>query len=159
MAIEREILELARAEGAGAALWRAASLWQRRLREALEALNLKPLEYLMLDGLATLAAGEAVKQAELARHCGIDVMTTSQTVRALEARKLVRRAPHPDDNRALAVRLAQPGRQLLQRARPVVFAAEEAFFGVLGADADAFTGALRLLSGEKPRRRVAAGQR
>ncbi len=49
-------------------------------------------------------------------------------------------------------------RDVLDHAGFGVAAAQAAFFGALGADAQAFAGALGLLAGEKPRRRVAAGR-
>lgn len=145
--------------GAGAALWRAANLWQRRQRVVLEAHGLTPAQYLLLEGLAELGAGRPTTQVMLARHCGADAMMTSQLLRELERLRLVRRAAHPADSRAVALALTAEGRQRAERAAPDVAAAEQALFGVLGADAPAFAGALRMLTGEKPRRRVAAGHR
>ena len=145
--------------GPGAALWRAANLWRRRQRAALEGYGVTPSQFLLLQGLADSGARQAVTQAGLAQHCGADVMMTSQLVRELERLGLVRREAHPSDSRALALALTTRGRQRLDRAAPAIVAAEQAFFGALGADLEAFAGALRLLGGEKPRRRVGAGVR
>lgn len=146
-----------RSGGAGAALWRAANLWQRRQKTVLAEHGLTPAQYLLLDGLAALDAARPVTQAMVARHCGADAMMTSQLVRELERKALVLRAAHPGDSRAVALALTAEGRARLERAGPAVAVAEAAFFGVLGADAPAFAAALRLLTGERPRRRVAAG--
>ena len=146
-----------RSGGAGAALWRAANLWQRRQKTVLDEHGLTPAQYLLLEGLAELGAGRPVSQAMVARHCGADAMMTSQLVRELERKALVRRGAHPDDSRAVALTLTATGRVRLGQAGPAVAAAQAAFFGALGVDAPAFADALRLLTGEKPRRRVAAG--
>jgi DNA-binding MarR family transcriptional regulator len=148
---------LPRAGGPGAALWRAANRWQRHQRELLEPFRLTPVQYLLLSGLEELSDRGQVTQADLAVHCGVDGMTTSQQIRELERKRLVRRDPHARDGRAVAIAPTRQGRQLLNRASPAVAEAEKAFFGALGPDAEAFAVALRLLAGEKPRHRVAAG--
>jgi DNA-binding MarR family transcriptional regulator len=74
----------------------------------------------------------------------------------MEQKKLVRRDPHAHDRRAMSIASTRQGRQLLDRASPAIAEAEKAFFGALGADAGAFAVALGLLTGEKPRHRVAA---
>ena len=99
---------------------------------------------------------QSITQADLAVHCGVDGMTTSQQIREMEQKKLVRRDPHAHDRRAVAIAPTRQGRQLLNRATPVIAEAEKAFFGALGPDAGAFAVALGLLAGEKPRRRVPA---
>jgi DNA-binding MarR family transcriptional regulator len=159
MAQSRERAEEPKSGGPGAALWRAANLWRRRQRAALEGFGVTPSQFLLLQGLAGHAARHAVTQAALAQHCGADVMMTSQLVRELERMGLVRREAHPSDSRAMALGLTDRGRRRLDRASPALAAAEQAYFGALGADVEAFTGALRLLGGEKPRRRVGAGAR
>jgi len=149
--------KLPRAGGPGAALWRAANRWQRVQRELLEPFRLTPVQFLLLSGLDGLSNRSPVNQADLAVHTGVDGMTTSQQIRELEQKKLVRRDPHPDDRRAVAIALTSQGRQLVNRASPAQAEAERAFFRALGPDAEAFAIALGLLNGEKPRHRVAAG--
>ena len=151
-----DLEKLPKAGGAGAALWRAANRWQRLQRDLLEPFHLTPVQYLLLSGLNGLPDRTPITQTVLAMHCGVDGMTTSQQIRELEQKKLIRRAPHPDDRRAVAIALTQPGRQLVNRATPVIGEAEKAFFGALGPDAGAFAVALGLLIGEKPRHRIAA---
>jgi DNA-binding MarR family transcriptional regulator len=152
----RELKNLPKAGGPGAALWRAANHWQRVQRDLLEPFGLTPVQYLLLSGLDGLSARGQVTQADLAVHCGVDGMTTSQQTREMEQKKLVRRDPHAHDRRAMSIASTRQGRQLLDRASPAIAEAEKAFFGALGADAGAFAVALGLLTGEKPRHRVAA---
>jgi len=151
-----DLEKLPKAGGAGAALWRAANRWQRLQRNLLEPFRLTPVQFLLLSGLDGLSDRKQVTQADLAVHCGVDVMTTSQQIREMEQKKLVRRDPHAHDRRAVAIAPTRQGRQLLNRAAPVIAEAEKAFFGALGPDAEAFAVALGLLAGEKPRLRVAA---
>ncbi len=152
----RGLRALPKAGGPGAALWRAANRWQREQRDLLEPFGLTPVQYLLLSGLDGLLARGQVTQADLAVHCGVDGMTTSQQTREMAQKKLVRRDPHTLDRRAMSIAPTRRGRQLLDRASPAMAEAEKAFFGALGADAEAFAVALGLLSGEKPRHRVAA---
>ena len=148
------------AGGAGAALWRASNLWQQRQKAVLDSFSLTPVQFLLLSGLAGLSGRDRpVTQALLSRRCGADAMMVSQVVRQLERGGLVRRDTHPGDSRAFALALSVKGRALANRAAPEVERAETAFFAALRDDAEAFAGALRLLTGEKPRRRVQAVHR
>ena len=151
-----DLEKLPKAGGPGAALWRASNRWQRLQRDLLEPFRLTPVQYLLLSGLDGMSDRKQVTQADLAVHCGVDGMTTSQQIREMEQKKLVRRDPHAHDRRAVAIAPTRQGRQLLNRAAPVIAEAEKAFFGALGPDAGAFAVALGLLTGEKPRLRVAA---
>ena len=153
-------MEMNSAAGAGAALWRAGNMWRRRQNAALRPCGLTPVQYLLLAGIIDLSGRSGpVTQANLARRCGADAMMTSQVVRALERGGLVRRAANSGDARSVALALTAKGRKQLERAAPAVARAEADFFAALGPDAEAFAGALHLLAGVKPRRRVPAGHR
>jgi DNA-binding MarR family transcriptional regulator len=69
-------------------------------------------------------------------------MMTSQVLRALEARGLVTRAPHPDDARARVLAPTDAGRRAVSRALPVVEDADAAFFAAAG---DGLPGLVRAL--------------
>src|SRR6185369_10633610 len=106
----------------------------RRVAEALRPLDLTQVQYALLASLLWLSRkGEEVTQARLAAHAKLDVMMTSQVLRALEARGLLERRAHPTDTRAKALRLTAAGRALAARAVPVVEGADTAFFAGLGA--------------------------
>ncbi len=142
----------------GTLLWRVLNAWQRRQRAALAPFALTPVQYLLLAGLAAAEdEGRQPTQAALARRCGTDPMMTSQVLRALAAAGLVERRAHGRDGRAVTVVLTAKGGELVTRARPEVTATENEFFAALGGDVPAFADALRLLLGERPRRRVRAG--
>ncbi|MDP6388554.1 MAG: MarR family transcriptional regulator [Alphaproteobacteria bacterium] len=145
------------AEATGFLLWQVENLWQRRQRAALGAFDLTPVQFLLLSGLAAARREGSVKQAALARRCRTDPMMTSQVLRVLEKAGLVERTSHARDGRALSVGLTQAGMELVRRAAPAVEEVERAVFAVLGADVPAFSDALRLLLGARPRRRIQAG--
>lgn len=142
----------------GYLLWRAANLWQKRVRAVLTPFDVTPVQYLLLAGLRDLHAetGQPVKQADLARYCQSDPMMTSQVVRALQKAGLVERQAHQADGRAFAIVLSAAGTELLARAEPEIAQTDGQFHDPLGPDKDAFGDALRLLSGVRPRRRVKA---
>jgi DNA-binding MarR family transcriptional regulator len=142
----------------GYLLWRAANLWQKRVRAVLAPHDVTPVQFLLLTGLRDIEAaqGRPVKQAALARHCQCDPMMTSQVLRSLQKDGLVRRAAHAADGRAVAVALSEAGAALLDRAAAALADADARFHEPLGPDIDAFGDALRLLSGVRPRRRVKA---
>ena len=123
----------------GELLWRAANAWQRRAAGALRPIGLGYVQYVLLEGLATLAvAGDRPSQAALARHVGCDPMTASQALRTLERRRLVARRRDAGDPRAMALTVTSLGEAALARARPALGAGASGFFASLGPEAPAF---------------------
>lgn len=120
----------------GFLLWRAANRWQRRQRAALRPLGLSHVQFVLLAGVVWLADHDRpVSQVKLARYARTDAMMTSQVLRALQERKLVRRGPHPHDTRAKALLPTAAGRRLVRAAIFVVERADQEFLAPLGADA------------------------
>jgi DNA-binding MarR family transcriptional regulator len=120
-------------DSSGFLLWQVTALWQRRIAQALRPHQLTQVQYALLASLLWLSSqGEEVTQARLAAHAKLDVMMTSQVLRALEERSLLERRPHPTDTRAKALRLTAAGRALTTRAVPAVESADAAFFSALG---------------------------
>ena len=131
----------------GFLLWRMSNLWQRRQREALAPLGLTPVQLALLAGVVALSKeGTPVSQVRLARHARSDVMMTSQVLRTLQRKKLVRRAPHPTDPRANALLPSAAGRRLARQAIAALERTDSAFFAPLGGDAQRLAGMLRSLS-------------
>ena len=117
-------------ESTGLALWRVTNRWQAAQRSALLPFDLTHVQFVLLASLTWLDA-EAPTQRELADHAGTDPMMTSQVLRALEAKKLIERQPHPTDARARLLVVTASGRQLANRAVAVVEACDARFFGAL----------------------------
>jgi DNA-binding MarR family transcriptional regulator len=97
------------------------------------------VQFVLLASLTWLADDGPVTQREIADHAATDPMMTSQVVRALEQRGLVRRAPHPEDKRARALTVTRTGRALANRAVVAVEACDDAFFAVLGKERSTLT--------------------
>src|SRR5918992_997437 len=96
--------------------------------------------------LPPLAGGQPLAAAS-ARRARADAMMTSQVLRALERRKLVRRVPHPSDTRARVLRPTAAGRKLARQAAYLVDDADRAFFEAVGADRARLAEALGALAG------------
>ena len=134
------------AASTGVLLWQAVNRWQRGQRRALRDSGLSHLQVMLLASVTSLAEqDEPVTQVMLAKHARTDVMTTSQVIRALEKKKLVRRADHPSDSRAYALRPTAAGRRLARQLIHLVERADQEFFAALGSDAARFGAMLREL--------------
>lgn len=130
----------------GFVLWQVATLWQRQVRAALAPFGLTHAQFVLLAAAAWLEghAPDAAPptQADVALHARTDAVMTSEVLRTLERKKLLRRPPHPSDARARAVRVTAPGRALVARAVPAVEAVDAAFFGAPGPELRALAGLL-----------------
>jgi DNA-binding MarR family transcriptional regulator len=129
----------------GLSLWQVTNRWQAAQRAALKPLGLTHVQFVLLASLTWLQLDGPVTQKQLADHAAADVMMTSQVLRALEERELVRREPHPDDGRARALTVTDAGRELANRAVVVVEACDRAFFAPLGGEVGELTQLLRRL--------------
>ena len=139
--------EFAAAEDStGLALWRVTNRWQAAQRLALQPFELTHVQFVLLASLTWLEAEEPT-QTELAAHAGTDPMMTSQVLRALEAKGLIERRPHPTDGRARLLTATDDGKKLANRAIVAVEACDARFFDGL-TDRSAFTQELGRLASE-----------
>jgi MarR family transcriptional regulator, organic hydroperoxide resistance regulator len=120
-------------ESPGFLLWKVSNAWQRRQRAALQPLGLTHSQFVLLAAATWFSSTETLTQARLAELTGVDVMTTSQVLRTLEAAKLVARAAHPGDPRAKTIAVTARGRELARKAIVIVEATDEAFFAPVAA--------------------------
>jgi DNA-binding MarR family transcriptional regulator len=109
----------------GLALWRATNRWQAAQRAALKPLGLTHVQFVLLASLTWLDTEGPVIQRALADHAGTDPMMTSQVLRTLEARGLVRRRALASDARARALQVTPAGAALANRAVAVVEAVDD----------------------------------
>lgn len=126
-------------------LWQVTNRWQAAQRAALKPYGLTHVQFVLLASLTWLDDDEPVTQRRLADHAATDPMMTSQVIRALADRGLVERAAHPDDARAVSLRVTREGALLANRANAAVEKCDEQFFNRLGARLPGFTTALRAL--------------
>ena len=113
----------------GFLLWHVTLRWQRDIAAALAPLDLTHVQFVLLATTWWLNShGQDPNQLAVARQAGTDVKMTSQVLRKLEDKGLVRREVDPGDTRARRLRVTARGAKLAQRAIAVVEEADAAFF-------------------------------
>ncbi len=113
----------------GFLLWHVTLRWQRDIAAALAPLNLTHVQFVLLATTWWLnSRGEDPNQLSLARQAGTDVKMTSQVLRKLETKGLLRRETDAADTRAKRLRVTGRGADLAAQALTAVEAADAAFF-------------------------------
>jgi DNA-binding MarR family transcriptional regulator len=139
-------------ESPGLLLWQVTNRWQAAQRAALAPLGLTHVQFVLLASVTWLAGDEGVvTQRELADHAATDPMMTSQVLRTLESKVLVRRLPHPTDGRAKAISATAAGVELANRAVVVVERCDAEFFGALPDQGRQLAAALAKVRDAAPR--------
>lgn len=112
----------------GFLLWKVSNAWQRAVRAALAPYDLTHSQFVILATATWYSASETLTQARLAELSGVDPMTTSQIVRALERARMIVRDDHPDDPRAKSITVSAAGKAKVKEAIVAVEDADDAFF-------------------------------
>jgi DNA-binding MarR family transcriptional regulator len=138
-------------ESPGFLLWHVTLRWQRDMAAALAPLDLTHVQFVLLASTWWLnSQGQQPNQLAVARQAGTDVKMTSQVLRTLEAKALIRRNVDAADTRARLLRVTDRGADLAVRAIAAVEAADEAFFSAT-PDNEALVALLRpLAAGPRP---------
>ena len=125
----------------GLLLWRATLSWQRGITSALKPLGLTHVQFVLLISAwwLTQVAGERPSQRRIAEHANTDAMMTSQVIRTLADKGLLRRSTNPDDARARVIDVTSEGVELALRAVRVVEEADRLFFEAAGDHAALMT--------------------
>ncbi len=133
-------------ESPGFLLWHVTLRWQRDIAAALAPLDLTHVQFVLLASTWWLnSRGEYPNQLAVARHAGTDVKMTSQVLRKLEAKGLIRRDVDAADTRARRLAVTDRGTRQAQAAIAAVEAADTAFFAAI-PDAGALLALLRPLA-------------
>lgn len=116
-------------ESPGFLLWHVTLRWQRDIAAALAPLDLTHVQFVLLATTWWLNShGEEPNQLSVARQAGTDVKMTSQVLRKLEAKALIRREVDAADTRAKRLRVTDRGAQVARQAVAAVETADAAFF-------------------------------
>ena len=137
-------------ESPGFLLWRVTNRWQAAQRKSLKPYGLTHVQFVLLASLFWIQDKGPVTQRQLADHAATDPMMTSQVLRALEGRGLVKRSPFPGDGRAIALRVSAKGATLANRALGEVERCDREFFQRLAKDRSTLSRLLRELVAEDP---------
>ena len=134
-------------ESPGFLLWHVTLRWQRDITAALAPLDLTHVQFVLLATTWWLNShGEDPNQLTLARQAGTDVKMTSQVLRKLETKGLIRRDVDTADTRAKRLRVTDRGAELAARAIAAVESADTRFFQPV-PDLPALLTTLRPLAG------------
>ena len=120
---------------AGFLLWQVSKLWQHHLTKTLQDLNLPPTQAVILANTLRLSEeGLDVTQSLLSKATKVDRMTTSQTLRSLERKRLITRRSSKEDLRTNQVQLTKRGRKVAFETVGRLAAAHKGFFLPLRSD-------------------------
>lgn len=131
---------------AGFLLWQVSKLWHQRLGLSLQDLGLPPTQAVILANVLRLTEeGAELTQSSLSKATKVDRMTASQTLRALEEKRLITRRSSKSDARTSQVRLTDLGRDIAFDTIVRLAKAHEAFFRTLKGDTATMVGYLQRL--------------
>ena len=117
----------------GFVMWRISARYQREVDRTLTLINLTSLQFITLALVAWFGEEDGhVTQIDLARSAGIHPMQVSQTLKALETKKMVSRRKSKSDTRAKRVEVTSKGLESLQEAFPKVIDVQNRLFGKAG---------------------------
>jgi DNA-binding MarR family transcriptional regulator len=130
----------------GFLLWQVSKLWQRRLNTALEGLKLSSTQAIILGNIVRMTGQKkVVTQISLAEITKVDPMTTSQAIRTLEKKKLIKRVVSKEDKRAFSIVPTRKGAQVTLKALQAFVAAHESFFKPVEKEIEEFGKSLHKL--------------
>lgn len=119
----------------GLLLWQVYQKWSRQIAAVLKPFELTHIQFVLLTSIAWHNKnGISPTQAELAHFCNVDVNMTSQVIRGLEKREMLRRN-QIRDARAKSLRLTDAGTQLVADALPAVEQMDKDFFRTTDVEA------------------------
>jgi DNA-binding MarR family transcriptional regulator len=117
----------------GYLVWRIATRLRAAVDRGLAPLGLTHAQYTLLASLYGLSrSGAHPSQRELADWTGLEPIFVSKLARALERAGLIARDEHPQDPRAIQLRLTEHGVDVAQRAIAIVKALQEEFTAPIG---------------------------
>lgn len=126
---------------------RAYNNWHTHIKKILQPLGLTHPQFVVLAVTAYLQNhGETVTQAMIASHSEIDPMTTSQILKLLNKKKLLKKEPHPTDTRANVILLLEEGIQKVSQSVHLIEEFDNDFFGILQSDEKSFMESLKKVS-------------
>ena len=115
----------------GFLLWRINMHWRTAIEGVLKPLGLTHPQFVVLATTGWLTRDKKpISQIDIARQAGIDPNTTSQIVRGLERKGLIKRAQKLNERNKNPT-LTATGTEKLKKALPAVEKADAKFFGIL----------------------------
>lgn len=119
----------------GFLLWQVTTMWQRRIKDALNAYNISHAQFVIMAIIRWFEKTEQIPtQVLIADFSKLDKMTISKSLKKLSVDGYILRATLKEDTRAKCSWLTKEGRDLVANLVPMVEKIDEEFFGVLEND-------------------------
>ena len=116
-------------DATGFLLYKAHLYWQREIKRSLKPIGLTHTQFVILANTYWLyLQNNQVTQIEIAQHAKMDTMMTSNVIRTLEKKNLLKRAEHHTDTRAKMVELTKKGFATLKKSVETVENFDRKFF-------------------------------
>lgn len=118
-------------ESPGYLLWRVSTAWRSTIEEVLKQHDLTHPQFVILATTAWLTKdNKKIAQIDISKASGLDPNTTSQVLRGLEKKKLIKRLRSVNE-RSKSPQVTPLGNERLAHAMPAVEHADEKFFSIL----------------------------
>ena len=115
----------------GFLLWRISTSWRTSIEAVLKTLGLTHPQFVILAATGWLTMeSKSTNQVTIGKMAGLDPNTTSQIIKGLEEKELIKRSPS-SDGRAKSVSLTLKGSKILNQALPSVEQTDAKFFSTL----------------------------
>jgi len=119
----------------GYQLWQVYMAWHRKVNKAMAPFQLTHAQFLLLSSLGHLQKKQShINQVHLASHSKLDVMSTSKSIRLMEAKGLIIRTDDATDQRAKSLGLTEEGEKVLKKATKAMERMEMELFSALRKD-------------------------
>ena len=116
----------------GFLLWKTQITWRRLIEKALQTHGLTHPQFVILTNTAYLTKNDTlVTQVELAKHVSCDITTTSQILRCLEKKGLIKRINKAGNEKSKYPQLTELGYKILKPAIKTVEEVDKIFFNLL----------------------------
>ena len=113
----------------GFLLWQVTTLWQRKIKKALENHGISHAQFVIMATLLWFEAKEYyTTQILIAKWSKLDKMTVSKALKNLVQLGYVHRIEHKADTRAKNITLTHEGKNLISKLVPVVEGIDQKFF-------------------------------
>ena len=121
----------------GFLLWQISKLWQQQLELTFQDLGLSHTQAILLANIVRLTdEGEKVTQILLSKKTSVDPVTTSQTIRVLEKKEIIKRVVSSEDKRAFILLPTKKGGELTTIILQRLPTLQKHFFGSIENELD-----------------------
>lgn len=122
-------------QSSGFLLWQITTIWQRKIKIALENVNLSHSGFVILASLVWFKEqNQEVTQTTIIEHSKLDKMTVSKSLKTLEKDNLILRTENEKDTRAKTIILTDKGFNLAIKSIKIVEDIDIQFFAKLNIE-------------------------